>query len=90
MLPPSAYVSLPRLALLNLSFNQLKDAAGTLKALRLLPRLRELYLNGNALQGHPAWALSLVHPLPSPLVQHEDPCESALLWLMRQQHQRPQ
>ena len=52
-LPPCAYISLPRLALLNLSFNQLKDAADALGALRLLPRLRELYLNGNPLQGHP-------------------------------------
>ena len=52
-IPPCAYLGLPRLALLNLSFNQLKDAAEALQALRLLPRLRELYLNGNALQGQP-------------------------------------
>jgi Leucine-rich repeat (LRR) protein len=51
--------NLPRLALLNLSFNQLKAPLETLTALRLLPRLREVFLNGNPLQTLPQCALSL-------------------------------
>ena len=45
--------NLPCLGLVNLSFNQLAQPQGTLAALMLLPRLQELYLNGNPLQTHP-------------------------------------
>ena len=45
--------NLPCLSLVNLSFNQLSQPQGTLAALMLLPRLQELYLNGNPLQTHP-------------------------------------
>lgn len=48
--------NLPRLTLLNLSFNQLKVPQETLAALRLLPRLREAFLNGNPLQTNPQCA----------------------------------
>lgn len=44
--------SLPHLGLINLSFNQLSQPQDTLAALMLLPRLEELYLNGNPLQTH--------------------------------------